>query len=49
MFLRTFYDRYLIKERIERFEEKLILEMDDFSNQAKTFLNMGKKSIPIKF
>jgi hypothetical protein len=43
-FLRTFYDRYLIKERTEKYQEKLILEMIDFVNQCKSFLALtGKK------
>jgi hypothetical protein len=37
-FLRTFYDRYLIKERTEQFEGKLIGEMDEFVAQCKSFL-----------
>lgn len=39
-FLRTFYDKYLIRERVEKYEEKLILEMDEFVGQAKSFLAM---------
>ena len=39
-FLRTFYDRYLIRERVEQYEEKLIIEMDEFVNQAKAYLAM---------
>jgi ribonucleotide reductase alpha subunit len=43
-FLRTFYDKYLIKERTERYEAKLILEADEFLNQCKSFLALsGKK------
>ena len=42
-FLRTLYDRYLIRERIEQYEQKLIVEMDEFVNQAKAFLAMTGK------
>lgn len=37
-FLRTFYDKYLIKERMDMFEGKLIGEMEEFVAQAKSFL-----------
>jgi hypothetical protein len=37
-FLRTLYDRYLIKERITAYESKLILEMEEVVAQAKSFL-----------
>jgi len=37
-FLRTIYDKYLIKERTEQYEGKLIGEMDEFVGQAKSFL-----------
>ncbi len=39
-FLRTLYDRYIIKDRIEKYEEKLIIEMDEFVNQTKAYLAM---------
>jgi len=39
-FLRTLYDRYLIRDRVERYEERLIQEMDEFVNQAKAYLAM---------
>ncbi len=39
-FLRTVYDKYLIKERIEQYEGKLIGEMDEFVAQCKAFLNL---------
>ena len=43
-FLRTFYDKYLIRERTEQFEGKLIAEMEEFSNQCKSFLALtGRK------
>jgi hypothetical protein len=37
-FLRTLYDRYLIKERITAYEMKLITEMEQLVAQAKSFL-----------
>jgi hypothetical protein len=37
-FIRTFYDKYLIKERTDIFEGKLIGEMEEFVGQAKSFL-----------
>lgn len=37
-FLRTFYDKYLIKERTEQYEGKIISEMDEFVGQCKSFL-----------
>ena len=40
-FLRTFYDRYLIKERTEQFEGKIITEMDEFVSQCKSFLALS--------
>jgi len=39
-FLRTFYDKYLLKERVEQYEGKLIGEMDEFVSQCKAFLNL---------
>lgn len=39
-FLRTLYDRYLIRERIESYEGKLISEMQEFLDQAKAFLSL---------
>jgi len=42
-FLRTFYDKYLIKERTEQFEGKLIGEMEEFLNQCKSFLALTGK------
>jgi len=43
-FLRTLYDRYLIRERIEGYEGKLISEMDEFVAQCKSFLQLlGKR------
>jgi hypothetical protein len=37
-FLRTFYDKYLIRERIEAYEGKCIQEMEEFVAQAKSYL-----------
>jgi len=42
-FLRTLYDRYLIKERISSYEGKLIGEMDELVSQAKSFLALTGK------
>lgn len=42
-FMRTFYDRYLIKERIEGYEGKLITEMYEFLNTCKSFLALTGK------
>lgn len=39
-FLRAFYDKYLIRERVEQYEGKLITEMNEFVAQAKAFLAM---------
>jgi len=39
-FLRTLYDRYLIRERVEQYEGKLIQEMNEFVAQTKAFLAM---------
>ncbi len=37
-FLRTIYDKYLIRSRIEHFEGKIFEEADEFLAQAKSFL-----------
>lgn len=37
-FLRTLYDRYLIKERITAYETKLITEMEELVAQTKSFM-----------
>lgn len=43
-FLRTLYDKYLIKERTDQYEGKLIGEMEDFAAQCKSFLALtGRK------
>ena len=42
-FLRTLYDKYLIKERTEQYEGKLIGEMEEFVAQCKSFLALTGK------
>jgi len=43
-FMRGLYDRYIIKGRIEKYEEKIIEEVDEFIAQAKSFLALeGRK------
>ena len=42
-FLRTLYDRYLIQSRIEKYEGKLIGEVDEFVAQTKAFLSLTGK------
>ena len=43
-FLRTFYDKYLIRERVEQYEKKLILEMEEYVAESKSFMAlMGKR------
>jgi hypothetical protein len=42
-FLRTFYDKYLIKERTEQYEGKCIQEMEELVAQAKSYLAMTGK------
>ena len=42
-FLRTLYDRYLIRERVEQYEGKLIGEMEEFVAQCKSFLALTGK------
>ena len=43
-FMRGVYDRYIIKSRIDQFEEKLHIETDEFLSQVKAFLALeGKK------
>jgi hypothetical protein len=37
-FLRGLYDKYIIRERVEAYEGKLIAEMDEFVAQCKSFL-----------
>ncbi len=42
-FLRTLYDRYLIRGRIEAYEAKIYGEVDEFLAQAKAFLALEGK------
>ena len=42
-FLRTFYDRYLIPSRLEKYEGKLLGEMDEFIAHLKSFLALSVK------
>ena len=42
-FLRGFYDRYLIRTRVEYYEERLMEEVIDFSTQLKSFLGIETK------
>lgn len=42
-FLRTLYDRYLIRGRIDDYEEKLIIEIDELMAQLKAFLQLEGK------
>ena len=37
-FLRGIYDRYIIRARVEQYEDTLLEELDDFIAQAKSFL-----------
>lgn len=40
-FLRGIYDKYIIKSRIEKYEEKVYEEAEYFLAQAKSFLDLG--------
>ncbi len=42
-FLRGLYDRYIIRTRIEQYEEKLLAEIMEFSSQIKSFLAIETK------
>jgi len=42
-FLRTLYDKYLIRERVEQYESKLIIEMEQLVAEAKSFLVLTGK------
>jgi len=42
-FLRGIYDQYLIKARIESYEDKLVGEIDDFLGEIKSFLMLEGK------
>lgn len=42
--MRSIYEKWIINNRIEKMEDKLIEDCDDFLNQAKSFLDLeGKK------
>jgi hypothetical protein len=45
-FLRGVYDRYIIKGRIESYEDKLLGEIDELIAQAKSFLAIEGKQPP---
>ena len=42
-FLRGVYDRYIIRGRIEKYEEKLFFEVDEYIAQVKAFLALEGK------
>jgi len=42
-FLRGIYDRYIIRGRIEKYEEKLLAEVDEYVSQLKAFLALEGK------
>jgi len=43
-FLRSIYEKWVIPSRIEQYEEKLIVDCNEFLNQAKAYLDLeGKK------
>ncbi len=43
-FLRSIYEKWVIRSRIDEFEERIIGKCDEFLNQAKAFLDLeGKK------
>ena len=43
-FLRSIYEKWVIKSRIDQYEDKLITDCDEFLSQAKAFLDLeGKK------
>ncbi len=45
-FMRGLYDRYIIKNRIEAYESKILEEVDELVAQAKSYLEMeGKKPL----
>lgn len=45
-FLRGIYDRYIIKGRIESYEDKLLAEVDELVAQSKSFLAIEGKQPP---
>lgn len=45
-FLRGIYDRYIIKSRVESYEQKILEEVDELVAQAKSYLEMeGRKPL----
>lgn len=42
-FLRSVYEKWIIKSRIDQMEEKLIAEYDEFLSQAKAYLDLEGK------
>lgn len=42
-FLRGLYDKYIIKHRIDQYEEKLFKEFDEYATQLKSFLTLEGK------
>lgn len=42
-FLRGLYDRYIVRARIEKYEEKIYMDADEFLAQAKAFLALEGK------
>jgi hypothetical protein len=44
-FMRGIYDRYIIKSRVESYEEKIMEEVDELSAQAKSYLEMEGKRL----
>jgi hypothetical protein len=45
-FLRGVYDRYIIKGRVEDYEDKLLAEIDELIAQTKSFLTIEGKQPP---
>jgi len=45
-FLRGVYDRYIIKSRVEGYEDKLLAEVDEVVAQAKSYLAIEGKQPP---
>ena len=42
-FLRSVYEKWIIRSRIDQFEEKLITDCDEFLNQSKAYLDLEGK------
>ena len=47
-FLRGVYDRYMIRTRVEQYEERLMEEVNEFIAQCKSLLAIETKHEPIK-